>query len=121
MHKLTTSETKVTVIHKAVGSISESDILLAEASGAIVIGFNVRPNLNARKLAEKNNIDVRLYNIIYNLIDEVRHALEGMLAPDISEEVTCNNRSQTDLQSSEDRESLPDVMYLTERSSEIIK
>ena len=89
LHKLTTGETKVLVIHKAVGSISESDILLAEASGAIVIGFNVRPNLNARKLAEKNNIDVRLYNIIYNLIDEVKHALEGMLAPDISEEVTA--------------------------------
>ncbi|MBK8552812.1 MAG: translation initiation factor IF-2 [Ignavibacteria bacterium] len=89
LHKLTTVETKVLVIHKAVGSISESDILLAEASGAIVIGFNVRPNLNARKLAEKNNIDVRLYNIIYNLIDEVKHALEGMLAPDISEEVTA--------------------------------
>jgi translation initiation factor IF-2 len=89
LHKLTTSETKVSVIHKAVGAISESDILLAEASGAIVIGFNVRPNLNARKLAEKNSIDVRLYNIIYNLIDEVKHALEGMLAPDISEEITA--------------------------------
>lgn len=89
LHKLTTNETKVLVIHKAVGAISESDILLAEASGAIVIGFNVRPNLNARKLAEKNNIDVRLYNIIYNLIDEVKHALEGMLAPDISEEITA--------------------------------
>jgi translation initiation factor IF-2 len=89
LHKLTTNETKVLVIHKAVGAISESDILLAEASGAIVIGFNVRPNLNARKLAEKNNIDVRLYNIIYNLIDEVRNALEGMLAPDISEEITA--------------------------------
>lgn len=89
LHKLTTNETKVLVIHKAVGAISESDILLAEASGAIVIGFNVRPNLNARKLAEKNNIDIRLYNIIYNLIDEVKNALEGMLAPDISEEVTA--------------------------------
>ncbi|MBL8007121.1 MAG: translation initiation factor IF-2 [Ignavibacteria bacterium] len=88
LHKLTTNETKVLVIHKAVGAISESDILLAEASDAIVIGFNVRPNLNARKLAEKNNIDIRLYNIIYNLIDEVKHALEGMLAPDISEEIT---------------------------------
>lgn len=88
LHKLTTNETKVSVIHKAVGSISESDVLLAEASGAIIIGFNVRPNLNARKLAEKHNVDVRLYNIIYNLIDEVKHALEGMLAPEISEEVT---------------------------------
>jgi len=89
LHKLTTNETRVSVIHKAVGSISESDVLLAEASGAIIIGFNVRPNLNARKLAEKHNVDVRLYNIIYNLIDEVKHALEGMLAPDISEEVTA--------------------------------
>lgn len=88
LHKLTTSETKVSVIHKAVGAISESDILLAEASGAIVIGFSVRPNLNARRLAEKNNIDIRVYNIIYNLIDEVKQALEGMLSPEISEEIT---------------------------------
>lgn len=87
LHKLTTNETKVSVIHKAVGAISESDILLAEASGAIVIGFNVRPNLNARKLAEKNNIDIRLYDIIYKLIEEVKQALEGMLAPDVSEEI----------------------------------
>jgi len=87
LHKLTTKETRVFVIHKAVGAISESDILLAEASGAIVIGFNVRPNLNARKLAEKNNIDIRLYDIIYKLIEEVKQALEGMLAPDISEEI----------------------------------
>ncbi|HAY34107.1 MAG TPA: translation initiation factor IF-2 [Ignavibacteria bacterium] len=89
LHKLTTSETKVSVIHKAVGTISESDILLAEASGAIVIGFSVRPNLKARKLAEKNKIDIRLYTIIYTLIDEIKTALEGMLAPDISEEVTA--------------------------------
>ncbi|MBK8981463.1 MAG: translation initiation factor IF-2 [Ignavibacteria bacterium] len=89
LHKLTTGETRVSVIHKAVGTISESDILLAEASGAIVIGFNVRPNLKARKLAEKNKIDIRLYTIIYNLIDEIKAALEGMLAPDISEEVTA--------------------------------
>ena len=87
LHKLTTKETRVSVIHKAVGAISESDILLAEASGAIVIGFNVRPNLNARKLAEKNNIDIRIYDIIYKLIEEVKQALEGMLAPDISEEI----------------------------------
>ena len=89
LHKLTTNETKVSVIHKAVGTISESDILLAEASGAIVIGFSVRPNLKARKLAEKNKIDIRLYTIIYTLIDEIKAALEGMLAPDISEEVTA--------------------------------
>ncbi len=87
LHKLTTSETKVSVIHKAVGAISESDVLLAEASGAVVIGFNVRPNLNARKLAEKNKIDIRFYDIIYKLIEEVKQALEGMLAPDVSEEI----------------------------------
>jgi translation initiation factor IF-2 len=89
LHKLTTSETKVNVIHKAIGQITESDILLAEASNAIIIGFNVRPNLNARKLAEKHQVDVRLYNIIYNVLEEVKQALEGMLAPDISEKVTA--------------------------------
>ncbi|MBN1632621.1 MAG: translation initiation factor IF-2 [Ignavibacteria bacterium] len=87
--KLTTSETKLNVIHKAVGQISESDILLAEASNAIVIGFNVRPNLNARKLAEKNKIDIRIYNVIFKIIEEIKQALEGMLEPEISEEVTA--------------------------------
>ena len=89
LHKLTTSETKVNVIHKAIGQITESDILLAEASNAVIIGFNVRPNLNARKLAEKHKVDVRLYNIIYNVLEEVKQALEGMLAPEISEKVTA--------------------------------
>jgi translation initiation factor IF-2 len=89
LHKLTTSETKVNVIHKAIGQITESDILLAEASNAVIIGFNVRPNLNARKLAEKHEVDVRLYTIIYNVLEEVKQALEGMLAPDISEKVTA--------------------------------
>ena len=89
LHKLTTSEARVIVIHKAIGQITESDVLLAEASNAIIIGFNVRPNLNARKLAEKNAVDVRLYNIIYNVIEEVKTALEGMLEPELSEEVTC--------------------------------
>ncbi len=87
--KLSTNEAKVNVIHNALGQITESDILLAEASGAIVIGFNVRPNLNARKLAEKNSIDIRLHNIIYKIIDEVKLALEGMLEPELKEEVTC--------------------------------
>jgi translation initiation factor IF-2 len=87
--KLTTSETKLNVIHKAVGQISESDILLAEASNAIVIGFNVRPNLNARKLAEKNSIDIRIYNVIFKIIEEIKQALEGMLEPVISEEITA--------------------------------
>ncbi|CAF3821037.1 unnamed protein product [Rotaria sp. Silwood1] len=89
LQKLTTSEAKVTVIHKAIGQISESDVLLAEASNAIIIGFNVRPNLNARKLAEKSSVDVRLYNIIYQAIEEVKMALEGLLEPEKSEEVTC--------------------------------
>ena len=87
--KLSTNEAKVNVIHNALGQITESDILLAEASGAIVIGFNVRPNLNARKIAEKNSIDIRLHNIIYKIIDEVKLALEGMLEPELKEEVTC--------------------------------
>lgn len=89
LHKLTTNETKVNVIHKAIGQITESDILLAEASNAVIIGFNVRPNLNARKLAEKHEVDVRLYTIIYNVLEEVKQALEGMLAPEISEKVTA--------------------------------
>lgn len=89
LHKLTTDEAKVNVIHKAVGQITESDVLLAEASKAIIIGFNVRPNLNARKLAEKNNVDIRIYNIIYKAIDEIKQALEGMLAPEVKDEVTA--------------------------------
>jgi len=87
--KLATNEAKVRIIHKALGQISESDVLLAEASSAIIIGFNVRPNLNARKLAEKNGVDIRIHNIIYKVIDEVKSALEGMLEPEISEEITA--------------------------------
>ncbi|MFA5403471.1 MAG: translation initiation factor IF-2 [Ignavibacteria bacterium] len=87
--KLATNEVKVRIIHKALGQISESDVLLAEASSAIIIGFNVRPNLNARKLAEKNIVDIRIHNIIYKVIDEVKSALEGMLEPEISEEITA--------------------------------
>ncbi len=87
--KLATNEAKVRIIHKALGQISESDVLLAEASSAIIIGFSVRPNLNARKLAEKNMVDIRIHNIIYKVIDEVRLALEGMLEPEISEEITA--------------------------------
>ncbi|PJB00199.1 MAG: translation initiation factor IF-2 [Ignavibacteriales bacterium CG_4_9_14_3_um_filter_30_11] len=86
--KLSTEEVKVRVIHKGVGGISEGDVLLASASNAIIIGFHVRPNLNARKLAEKENVDIRLYNVIYDTINEVKSALEGLLSPIISEEVT---------------------------------
>jgi translation initiation factor IF-2 len=85
--KLSTEEIQVNIKHKAVGQISESDILLAAASEAIVIGFQVRPSLNARKLAEKEQIDVRMYSIIYDAINEIKAAMEGMLSPEIKEEV----------------------------------
>jgi translation initiation factor IF-2 len=87
--KLSKDEVKVKVIHRGVGGISESDVLLAAASNAIIIGFHVRPNLNARKLAETQQVDIRLYSIIYNAINEVKSALEGLLSPIISEEITA--------------------------------
>ncbi len=87
--KLSNEEVIVRVIHKGVGGISESDVLLASASDAIIIGFHVRPNLNARKLAETQKVDIRLYNVIYDAINEVKLALEGLLSPEISEEVTA--------------------------------
>lgn len=88
--RLSTEEIQVNVIHKAVGQISESDITLAAASDAIVVGFQVRPSQSARKEAEKEGVDIRLYSIIYDAIDEVKSAMEGMLAPDIKEEVIAN-------------------------------
>jgi translation initiation factor IF-2 len=87
--KISNLEVRVRVIHKAVGGISESDVLLAAASNAVIIGFNVRPNLNARQLAEREKVDIRMYNIIYDAIDSVKKALEGMLAPEKKEEVTA--------------------------------
>ena len=87
--KLSTSEVKIRVIHKGVGAISETDVLLAAASNAVIVGFHVRPNLNARRLAEHEKVDIRLHNIIYDAINEVRNALEGLLAPTLSEEVTA--------------------------------
>ncbi|MBK7379219.1 MAG: translation initiation factor IF-2 [Ignavibacteriales bacterium] len=86
--KLSTQEVIVRVIHKGVGGISENDVLLASASNAIIIGFHVRPNLNARRLAENQKVDIRLYSVIYNAINEVKSALEGLLSPILSEEVT---------------------------------
>jgi translation initiation factor IF-2 len=86
--KLSTEEIQVNIKHKAVGQISESDILLAAASEAIVIGFQVRPSISARKLAEKEQIDIRLYSIIYDAINEIKAAMEGMLSPEIKEEIT---------------------------------
>ncbi len=87
--KLTTQEVSVKVIHKGVGAISEGDVLLATASRAIIVGFHVRPNTNARKLAEQEKVDIRLYNIIYDAINEIKSALEGMLSPVVSEEVVA--------------------------------
>lgn len=84
--KLSTEEVKVRIIHRAVGAISESDVLLAQASGAIIIGFNVRPTSGAKKLAENENVEIRLYNIIYNVIEDIKKALEGMLEPEKREE-----------------------------------
>ncbi len=84
--KLSNEEVSIKVIHKGVGAISEGDVLLAAASRAIIIGFHVRPNINARKLAEVEKVDIRLYNIIYDAINEVKSALEGMLSPVLSEE-----------------------------------
>lgn len=85
--KLSTDEIQVNIIHKAVGQITEGDVLLAAASNAIIVGFQVRPSLSARKLAEKEQIDIRLYSVIYQAIEELKSAMEGMLSPEIKEEV----------------------------------
>ena len=90
LQKLSTGEIEVNIIHKGVGAITESDVLLASASDAIVIGFNVRPMGNARAIAEKEEIDIRSYSIIYDAINDVNDAMEGMLSPEMREEVTGN-------------------------------
>ncbi len=87
--KLSTEEVRVNVIHKAVGQISESDVLLAEASDAVIIGFQVRPSAEARRSAEKEGIEIRLYSVIYDCINEVKEGIEGMLEPEKKEEVTA--------------------------------
>jgi translation initiation factor IF-2 len=88
--KLSTAEVQVNVIHKSVGQITETDVMLASASNAVIIGFQVRPSLSARKLAEHEEIDVRLYSIIYTAINEIKAAIEGMLSPEIEEKILCN-------------------------------
>ena len=88
LQKLSTGEIEVNIIHKGVGAITESDVLLASASDAIVLGFNVRPMGNARAIAEKEEIDIRSYSIIYDAINDVKDAMEGMLSPEMKEEVT---------------------------------
>ena len=88
LQKLSTDEIQVNIIHKGVGAITESDVLLASASDAIVIGFNVRPMGNARAIADKEEIDIRSYSIIYDAINDVKDAMEGMLSPEMKEEIT---------------------------------
>jgi translation initiation factor IF-2 len=90
LQKLSTEKVSVKIIHKSVGAISESDVLLASASNAIIVGFQVRPSVSARKLAETEQIDIRMYSIIYKAIEEIKAAMEGMLAPEFEEKVTCN-------------------------------
>jgi translation initiation factor IF-2 len=90
LQKLSTEEIVVSVVHKAVGAITESDVLLATASDAIIVGFNVRPSAQANKLAENEGVEIKLYSIIYNAIEEVKSAMEGMLEPKIQEKVVAN-------------------------------
>jgi len=88
--KQSTDEVQLNVIHKTVGQISESDVMLASASDAIIVGFQVRPSLAARRLAEREQIDIRTYSVIYKAIEEIKAAMEGMLSPEIQEKITCN-------------------------------
>ncbi len=88
--KLSKETVQVNVIHKAVGAISESDVLLAAASNAVIVGFQVRPSASARRLAEKEEIEIRLYSIIYDAINEIKDAIEGMLEPEFKEEIVCS-------------------------------
>ena len=90
LQRLSTDQISVKIIHKGVGQITESDVLLAAASDAIVIGFQVRPAASARRIAERESVDIRTYSIIYDAINEVKDAMEGMLSPDTKEEIVCN-------------------------------
>jgi translation initiation factor IF-2 len=88
--QLSTKQIQVNVVHKGVGQITESDIMLASASDAIIVGFQVRPLASVRRLAEQEEIDIRTYSIIYDAIDEIKSAMEGMLAPTVEEKVVAN-------------------------------
>lgn len=90
LQKISTEEVKVNIIHTGVGAISESDVLLASASDAVIIGFQVRPTVNARKIAEREEIDIRLFSVIYDAIDAVKDALEGMLSPELGEKIIAS-------------------------------
>ncbi|MDD4837204.1 MAG: translation initiation factor IF-2, partial [Dethiosulfovibrio sp.] len=87
LEKMVTEEVGINIVHTGVGGLSESDIMLASASDAIVIGFNVRPDNNAKKMAEKEHVQIRLYRVIYDVIDDIKAAMEGMLAPNIRENI----------------------------------
>ena len=89
LQKLSTDQIEVNIIHKSVGAISETDVMLAAASEAIIVGFQVRPSAEARRVAEREQIDIRLYSIIYAAIDEIRDAMEGMLAAKIEEKIVA--------------------------------
>jgi translation initiation factor IF-2 len=88
--KLSNEKIQVNIIHKSVGAVTETDVMLASASDAVIVAFQVRPSLSARKLAEQEQIDIRLYSIIYQAIEEIKAAMEGMLSPDIEEKIVCN-------------------------------
>ena len=88
--KLSTEEIQVNILHKGVGAITESDVLLATASDAIIVGFNVRPQGNARIIADREEVDIRTYSIIYDAIGDLKDAMEGMLSPDMKEEISGN-------------------------------
>lgn len=90
LQKLSTDEVAIAVVHKAVGAITESDVLLATASDAVIVGFNVRPSAQANKLAENEGVEIKLYSIIYNAIEEIKSAMEGMLEPKIQEKIVAN-------------------------------
>jgi translation initiation factor IF-2 len=90
LQKLSTQEIAIKVVHKAVGQITESDVLLATASDAIIVGFNVRPSMQANKIAEGEGVQIKLYSIIYNAIEEIKSAMEGMLEPKIEEKIVAN-------------------------------
>jgi translation initiation factor IF-2 len=90
LQKLSTQEVAIKVVHKAVGQITESDVLLATASDAIIVGFNVRPSIQANKIAENEGVQIKLYSIIYNAIEEIKSAMEGMLEPKIEEKIVAN-------------------------------
>jgi len=90
LQKLSTEEIQINILHKGVGAITESDVLLASASDAIIIGFNVRPAGPAKLIAQKEEIDIRMYSIIYDAINDLKDAMEGMLSPDMVEEITGN-------------------------------